>query len=71
MNVESKLWKIVSVGVQVAILQKASGRQRFVTIGDIPNLNALAAMTERQFDRVCRNAFHGWEDFDLQIGKKS
>jgi hypothetical protein len=62
MNIESKLWKVVSYGMQIAVLQKASGTQRFVTIGKFPNSETLAAMSERQFDRLCRDTFHGWEE---------
>ena len=60
MNIESKLWKVYSpVGCQIAVLQKTSGMQRFVTIGKFPNSEALAAMSEQQFNRICREAFHG------------
>jgi hypothetical protein len=59
MNIESKLWKVVWYGYQIAVLQKASGTQRFVSIGKFPNSEALAAMSERQFNRLCREAFHG------------
>ena len=63
MNVESKLWKVyVPMGCQIAVLQKASGMQLYVTIGKFPNFETLAAMTERQFDKICRNAFHNWKD---------
>jgi hypothetical protein len=62
MNIESKLWKIVYVGCQIAILQKASGTQRFFTVGTLPNSEALAAMSEYQFNRVCREKFHDWRD---------
>ncbi len=61
MNIESKLWKVVSYGYQIAILQKASGTQRFVTIGEFPNSDELAAMNELRFNRVCREAFHDWD----------
>lgn len=59
MSVESKLWKVSNpLGCQIAVLQKASGMQRFVTVGKFPNFEALAAMSERQFDKACREAFH-------------
>jgi hypothetical protein len=59
MNIESKLWKIrASAPHMIAIIQKASGAMRFVTQSHLPALAELAAISERQFDRVCREAFH-------------
>lgn len=60
MNIESKLWKLESFnGAYVHILQKASGAMHTVSRGTLPSDNALAMMHEKQFDKVCREAFHG------------
>ena len=59
MNIESKLWKIVSIiGQGVRITQKTSGVTRFVNRSELPSDYDLAMMSEKQFDRVCREAFH-------------
>lgn len=59
MNVESKLWKVVAYNAAYAsITQKASGVTRTVSRGSLDSTDAIAAMTERQFDKMCREAFH-------------
>jgi hypothetical protein len=59
MNVESKLWKVVSRNDAYAhITQKASGTIRTVSRGTLPSVERIAAMSERQFDSLCREAFH-------------
>ena len=63
MNIESKLWKIKAVAPHcVIITQKASGANSYVTESHLPNLDYLAACSERRFDAVCRAVFHG-EDY--------
>jgi hypothetical protein len=60
MDIESKLWRVTSYNDAYAhILQKASGVIRTVSRGELPSVDALAAMHERVFDSVCREAFHG------------
>ncbi len=59
MKIESKLWKMVAfIGHGVRITQKASGVTRYVNRSEIPSDHRLAMMSEKQFDRVCREAFH-------------
>jgi hypothetical protein len=60
MNIESKLWKIVSYNDGYAtILQKASGVLHTVPRCELPSVDALAAANEITFNRICREAFHG------------
>jgi hypothetical protein len=60
MNIETPLWTLISFNEgYVHVIQKASGTTRTVSRGHIPSVETLAAMTERQFNRVCREAFHG------------
>ncbi len=57
MNIESKLWKLKAYAPHaIAVIQKASNVAHYVTESRIPH--ELAAMSERQFDAVCRKAFH-------------
>lgn len=59
MNIESKLWKVVSLNAaQVMVIQKASGASRVVSQSALPGAHALAAMHENAFDRAAREAFH-------------
>jgi hypothetical protein len=58
MNMESKLWKLVQYGAQVAIIQKASGAMRMVSRSTLPDNVALAMASERWFDTIAREAFH-------------
>lgn len=59
LSVDSKLWSVRGFNAGgVHITQRASGAIRTVSRGVLPSDSALAAMTERQFDAVCREAFH-------------
>jgi len=59
MNIESKLWKVrATIAHSVAVIQKATGATRYVTISHLPDVVELAAMNEAKFDRVCRDVFH-------------
>ncbi len=59
MNIESKLWKLKAYAPHaIAVIQKASNVAHYVTESRIPPFDELAAMSERQFDAVCRKAFH-------------
>jgi hypothetical protein len=60
MDIESKLWRVVSYNAAYAhITQKASGVIRTVSRSALPSVDALAQMKEQQFNRICREAFHG------------
>jgi hypothetical protein len=60
MNIESKLWKIRAVAPHmVMVIQKASGATRYATESHFPSTDALAVMSEKRFDKVCREVFHG------------
>jgi hypothetical protein len=62
-NIESKLWKLVSANTSyVMVVQKASQQMRMVSRGKLPSTDELAAMHETKFDSVARSAFHGWEE---------
>jgi hypothetical protein len=59
MNIESKLWKLISYNdAYVHLIQKASGVIHTVSRGRVPNADTLAMMSERAFDNVCRDTFH-------------
>lgn len=59
MNIESKLWKVISLNAsQLMIIQKASGASAIRGLSALPGLNELAVMSEVRFDRLCREAFH-------------
>lgn len=60
-SIDSKLWSVRSLncGGSVHITQRASRAIRTVNRSELPSDAALAAMSERQFDKVCREAFHG------------
>lgn len=59
-DVETKLWRAKEIGHgQLLVTQKASGVSRTVSRGKLPSVEAVAAMHERRFDRLCREAFHG------------
>lgn len=60
MNIESKIWKLISYNDgYVNVLQKATKTVRVVTRQHLPSVDELAAMSEQRFDTVCREAFHG------------
>lgn len=60
MSIDSKLWRVRSYNVAYATIeQRASGIARVVSRCDLPSAERLAAMSEKQFDRACRAAFHG------------
>lgn len=60
MNIESKLWKVVSHNDAYAqIIQKASGEMRTVSRSTLPSADELAMMHELRFNRILREAFHG------------
>ena len=62
MNIESKLWKLVSLNTaQIMVIQKASGASRVVSASALPSVEMLAAIHERGFDKAARDAFHGTE----------
>jgi len=68
-SIESKLWKVTSYNVAYAhILQKASGTIRTVSRGSLPSGDDLAAMHERRFDSICREAFHAAARFQGTSG---
>jgi hypothetical protein len=57
-NIESKTWKVVSLGHGLAqIICKNAGCSQVVQRADLPHTNALAAMTEARFDAVMQTAF--------------
>lgn len=59
MNIESKLWKVVSYNDAYAhITQKASGAIRTVGRSTLPDADELAMISEHFFNRICREAFH-------------
>lgn len=60
LNIESTLWKLRTFpGGSAYVTQKASGVTRYANRSELPSNARLSEMTERQFDRVCREAFHG------------
>lgn len=60
MNIESKLWKLIYLNdAYVKVLQKASGVYRTAARNVLPSDMVLTQMTERQFDKMCREVFHG------------
>jgi hypothetical protein len=59
LNVSSKLWQVRSYNDAYAdITQIASKTIRVVARSKLPSAERIAAMTERQFDSMCREAFH-------------
>ena len=60
LSVDSKLWSVRSYNDAYAhITQRASKTIRTVARSKLPSAERIAAMTERQFDNMCRAAFHG------------
>lgn len=58
MNIDSKKWQVRSNGDDFADLYcKAALTSRTVRIADLPSAERLAAMPEREFNRVCKEAF--------------
>jgi hypothetical protein len=60
LSIDSKLWRLRSyTGTFAYITQIASQEIRLVSRGILPSADALAAMTEKEFDKTMREAFHG------------
>lgn len=56
MDIESKRYRIKSEAGGLMATVKGSGRVFSINPADLPNVNALAAMTEAAFDRSVRAA---------------
>lgn len=60
MNIESKAYRVKSaLGGQVEVSKKASAQIAFVERSSLPSVHELAAMSERQFDKICAEAIGG------------
>ncbi|WP_420408677.1 hypothetical protein [Hoeflea sp.] len=58
MDIDSKKWRLRSDGVGgIQIECKAAMTLRTVPADDLPSAESLAAMHEREFNRVCMEAF--------------
>jgi hypothetical protein len=67
-KIESKLWKAVSfIDAWVHITDKASGQCRTALSHRLPSMDALAALPELEFDRVCCSAF--WNAYSTEDGE--
>lgn len=59
MNVESKLWKLVSLNNSlVMVIQKSSRVGHIVSASALPDVSLLAMMHENAFNEAARDAFH-------------
>lgn len=59
LSIDSKLWRLRAYDDAYAhITQRATGVIRTIIRGKLPSAEALAAMSEQQFDSIVRTLFH-------------